>query len=98
MASWYVSSTAIASRPATRSWPSTTTLSEAAKTVIGTMMSLGMAALASKGGRSTIERVTGPSVGHAGRFVDGHGSGPEASQVLPSVTSDRLLRGQLPDG
>ena len=97
-ASWYESSTATASLPATVSGPSTTTLSDAARTVIGTITSVGMAALASNGGRSTIDRFTGPSVGQAGRLVEGQGSGPEASQFLPSVTRDRSLRGQLGDG
>jgi hypothetical protein len=62
------------------------------------MTSVGMAALESNGGRSTIDRFTGPSVGHAGRLTEGQGSGPETSQFRPSVTNERSLRGQLDEG
>src|SRR2546425_8537426 len=89
---------ATAARPATVSGPTTATRSAAASTVVGTITSVGIPDRASKGGRSTMDRFTGATVGHAGRAAEGHGSGPEASQLLPSVTRRRSLRGQASEG
>src|SRR5438105_8779996 len=98
VASTYVRARATAARPATVSAATGSTRFSAARTVVGTIRSVGAGVSASNGGRPTTSRTVGPLDGQVGSAAAGHGSGPDALHAAPSVTSETSLRGHATDG